>query len=162
MTMKTDLKKLCLILYGVWVGSFLLLFGGPTMGLGTVAMLAGAGVAYAKRKEAAGTPFESHLTWLIRTFWIGTGVYLPVLMTVAMIAIWTQVDIPTLSEQVATGAVGSPEQLQKVLVMQYGPLMLALTIFLVLPFVGWWLWRCQRGYALAKEEKPVEKVKSWL
>lgn len=28
-------------------------------------------VAYVKRGEAAGTMFESHLTWLIRTFWLG-------------------------------------------------------------------------------------------
>jgi uncharacterized membrane protein len=36
-----------------------------------VTAIVGLIVAYLKRGEASGTMFESHLTWLIRTFWLG-------------------------------------------------------------------------------------------
>ncbi|MGU3496941.1 DUF4870 family protein [Xanthobacteraceae bacterium A53D] len=36
-----------------------------------ITMLVGLIVAYMKRGDAAGTIYESHFTWLIRTFWIG-------------------------------------------------------------------------------------------
>lgn len=38
-----------------------------------VTSLVGVIIAYLKRDEAAGTIYESHLTYAIRTFWIGLG-----------------------------------------------------------------------------------------
>ena len=36
-----------------------------------ITALVGLVLAYVKRGELAGTPFESHMTYAIRTFWIG-------------------------------------------------------------------------------------------
>ena len=36
-----------------------------------ITVLVGLVLAYVKRGELAGTPFESHMTYAIRTFWIG-------------------------------------------------------------------------------------------
>ena len=36
-----------------------------------ITVLVGLIMAYVKRGELAGTPFESHMTYAIRTFWIG-------------------------------------------------------------------------------------------
>lgn len=33
-------------------------------------------IAYLKRGDASGTPYEAHMTWLIRSFWIGLVGYL--------------------------------------------------------------------------------------
>lgn len=41
-----------------------------------VTFLVGAVVAHMKRADAAGTIWESHLTYAIRTFWIGLGLTL--------------------------------------------------------------------------------------
>jgi uncharacterized membrane protein len=36
-----------------------------------ITVLIGVILAYVKRRDLAGTPFESHMTYAIRTFWIG-------------------------------------------------------------------------------------------
>ena len=43
---------------------------------GGLTALAGAMVAYLKRSAAGETIYESHFTWLIRTFWIGLALLL--------------------------------------------------------------------------------------
>ncbi len=52
-------RTVAMIVYSLFVMSFLL------------ALLAVIGVviAYLKRRDADGTAYESHMTWLIRTFW---------------------------------------------------------------------------------------------
>ena len=54
-------RRLTLVIYGLYVFSWL--FG--------VTALIGVIVAHVKRDDARGTVYESHLTWLIRTFWLG-------------------------------------------------------------------------------------------
>jgi uncharacterized membrane protein len=45
-------------------------------------------IAYVKRPELAGTPFESHMTYAIRTFWIGLlGVVVGTILTFVVIGI---------------------------------------------------------------------------
>lgn len=56
-----SLRRLTLVIYGLYVFSWL--FG--------VTALIGVIVAHVKRDDARGTVYESHLTWLIRTFWLG-------------------------------------------------------------------------------------------
>lgn len=56
----TEPKTWALIVWGLYVASY---FTGITAIIGVV-------IAYVKRAELAGTPFESHMTYAIRTFWI--------------------------------------------------------------------------------------------
>lgn len=56
-----SLRRLTLVIYGLYVFSWL--FG--------VTALIGVIIAHVKRDDARGTVYESHLTWLIRTFWWG-------------------------------------------------------------------------------------------
>jgi uncharacterized membrane protein len=53
--------------------------------------LAGLIVAYLKRSDLAGTPFESHMTYAIRTFWIGLLVGV-----VGVILIFAVIGVPIL------------------------------------------------------------------
>lgn len=56
------LRTLVLVAYGCFaLGWF----------LGGVPVIAGLILLYLKRDDAAGTVYESHFTWLIRTFWMG-------------------------------------------------------------------------------------------
>jgi len=160
--MKTDIKKLCALLYGIFALSALMQFSYLTMLVGAVALIAATGAAYAKRKEVAGTPFESHLTWLIRTFWIGTGVYLPVLTLTEAAIIYLAVDKDALMKRMTSGEITDPQQLADIFTVQYGTLMVWLTLGFTIPFLAWWLWRCWAGYKLLKDGKPVPKVMSWL
>jgi uncharacterized membrane protein len=76
-----------LIVWGLYIAAF---FTGITIIIGVI-------VAYVKRGELAGTPFESHMTSAIRTFWISLIGYLisAVLMlvligfvTMTLVGIW--------------------------------------------------------------------------
>lgn len=58
------LRTICLITYGC--------FGLGLLGV-VITIIVGVVICYLKRGEAAGTIYESHFTWLIRTFWIGLG-----------------------------------------------------------------------------------------
>jgi uncharacterized membrane protein len=60
-------KSWTLIVWGLYLASFFSL--ATTQIIGLI-------IAYVKRSDAAGTPFESHMIYAIRTFWIGLGVEL--------------------------------------------------------------------------------------
>ena len=61
------MKSWTLIVWGLYLASFLSL--ATTQIIGLI-------IAHVKRSDAAGTPFESHMIYAIRTFWIGLGVEL--------------------------------------------------------------------------------------
>ena len=50
-----------MIVWGLYIASYFTAF---------ITMIVGLIIAYVKRGELAGTPFESHMTSAIRTFWI--------------------------------------------------------------------------------------------
>jgi uncharacterized membrane protein len=57
----TDPKTWAMIVWGLYIASYFTAF---------ITMIVGLVIAYVKRGELAGTPFESHMTSAIRTFWI--------------------------------------------------------------------------------------------
>ena len=57
----TDARTWAIIVWGLYLA-------GMVVG---ITVLVGLVLAYVKRGELAGTPFESHMTYAIRTFWIG-------------------------------------------------------------------------------------------
>ncbi|GGF45840.1 hypothetical protein GCM10007301_01660 [Azorhizobium oxalatiphilum] len=79
------LRNIVMITYILYVVGF---FVGITMLVGLI-------VAYVKRGDAAGTIYESHFTWLIRTFWIGL-----LLSVIGLITSFILIGIPIL---IATG-----------------------------------------------------------
>lgn len=60
-TNSTDPKTWAMIVWGLYIASYFTAF---------ITMIVGLIIAYVKRGELAGTPFESHMTSAIRTFWI--------------------------------------------------------------------------------------------
>lgn len=57
----TDPKTWAMIVWGLYIASYFTAF---------ITAIIGVVIAYMKREELAGTPFESHMTSAIRTFWI--------------------------------------------------------------------------------------------
>jgi uncharacterized membrane protein len=57
----TDPKTWAMIVWGLYIASYFTAF---------ITAIVGLIIAYVKRDEVAGTPFESHMTSAIRTFWI--------------------------------------------------------------------------------------------
>jgi uncharacterized membrane protein len=149
-------------MYGIYALFAVLQFSFASMVAGSGALLVAVGFAYLKKKEAAGTPFESHLTWLIRTFWIGTGVYLPLLTLADLALLISKVDIDSLMSKVSSGEIAGADELEALLMSQYGGATLYMTIAFTVPFLVWWLWRCWTGFHLLKEDKPIQKPLSWL
>jgi uncharacterized membrane protein len=57
-----SLKTLTMVIYALQAAGFI------TGGLGFIVAVV---VNYIKNEEVAGTPYESHFRWQIRTFWFG-------------------------------------------------------------------------------------------
>ena len=84
----TDPRTWAMIVWGLYIASYFTAF---------ITMIVGLIIAYVKRSELAGTPFESHMTSAIRTFWISLIGYIisAVLMlvligfvTMTIVGIW--------------------------------------------------------------------------
>jgi len=82
-----EARTWALIVWGLYIAAF---FTGITAIIGVI-------IAYVKRGELAGTPYESHMTSAIRTFWISliVGVVGTILLVVgigfiilAALAVW--------------------------------------------------------------------------
>lgn len=159
---ETGLRKLCMMLYGIYALSVVLQFAEETLLIGLIALIIAYVLTKARHAAAQGTPYASHLRWMLRTFWIGTGVIVPVAVIIATGLILTFTDIATIVPAMNNDDPGDimggvqaymDKNLQKI----------SLITFLTLaPTVIWWLRRCWVGYALAKNEKPVENVTTWL
>jgi uncharacterized membrane protein len=61
-----DLRTLTHILYALFALHWF---------TGGLSILVAIILAYLKRDDAAGTPYEAHMTWLIRSFWIALAGY---------------------------------------------------------------------------------------
>ena len=57
----TSPRTWAIIVWGLYLASFVTVF---------LTIVVGVIIAYVKRRDLAGTPFESHMTSAIRTFWI--------------------------------------------------------------------------------------------
>ena len=73
----TSPKTWAVVVWGLYLATFLTFF--LTAVIGVI-------IAYVKRRDAVGTPFESHMTSAIRTFWIfAVGSVIGYLLTLVLI-----------------------------------------------------------------------------
>ena len=155
-------KNLCRLTYITFLVGGLMQFNIATSLVGTIALLIGVGIAYYQRSRVQGSPLESHYQWLIRTFWIGSGVYLPVLLTVVFCLMYPHLDFMAMMDALSTGSVADPMQLLSLLVRQVPTWIVTLSFITGGIFVLWWLYRCAIGWQKLSQEKPVDNVMSWL
>jgi uncharacterized membrane protein len=173
--MKLNLKQLTALLYGIYAVGAVMQFSYTTLLEGSFALVMATVILYMKRKETAGTPYETHFTWLLRTFWIGGGVYLPVLSLIGTAFMYPKIDFDVLAQRMMEQGVpealssGDSAQIEAmgekymaVLNADYGHLLYMVTLAVSMPFIAWWLWRCWKGIAALRAGKPVDKVMSWV
>ena len=153
---------LCKYSYIIFAISGLMQFSITLMLLGMLAMTISLILLYAQRAEVRDTPLESHFQWLIRTFWIGGGVYLPVVTVIAFCIIYPNLDISLLYDAIASGQVTSIEEMGDAVMSQNKWLFTGVFAALGLPFIAWWLYRCWKGYRLLEQQKSIVNATSWL
>jgi uncharacterized membrane protein len=74
----TDPKTWAIIVWVLYLAS----------GITGITVIVGLVIAYVKRAELAGTPYGSHMTYAIRTFWLGLiGVIIGIVLTFVLIGI---------------------------------------------------------------------------
>ena len=159
---KDENAKLCKMLYGIFAFSMVLQFIDVlTIILGTAAITAGIILAYMERKKATGTLYENHLHWLIRTFWIGGAVYMPITTVLGSTALIFLLDRSPIQEAMSTGDTDLQTAIHAMLLKNHD-LMYHTMLAFTLPFAVWWMWRCWYGYKRFKAGKTVPNVMSWF
>lgn len=167
------LSQTCSALYAVYAASLLMQVTPYTIVLGAIALLVALIMAYITHTKAGGTIYASHMQWLVRTFWIGGGVYLPVLTIFATIAVMCVVDMSELKSAIEAAALEQHPAAEsdnsiivnavlKDLMEKSGGTIILITVIFTLPFIGWWLWRCWKGFSLLQQGKPVTDVMRWI
>lgn len=153
-------KDLCKALYALLVLGALLQFTQQTVLIGMVALLAAAWIATKMRKKSQDSLYQNHFHWIQRTFWIGSGVLTPIAIIISTILILAFTNVLQELSHVSSGAV-SMDQVDQY--MQNSMDKISLYIMATsLPTLAWWLRRCWVGYRSLRNEKPIEKVMSWL
>lgn len=158
-----NLKNHLTYVYGIYAASAVLQFFETTLVLGLLFLVVAYILNISKKEKlaAVGTPFESHLHWARRTFWLGTGVIVPAAMVVAFILILNFTDVSGLRAAMNNS---DPDIMMQGVQGYMGKGMdkaSSITTIAMIPTAIWWVWRCWTGYVLAKAGKPVENVKSW-
>jgi uncharacterized membrane protein len=157
-----DLKQICVFIYGTYAASVLLQLHEATMTLGIIATMIAVGLTYLQKKPAMGTIYQSHVHFMIRTFWIGTGVYFPIALAVATALIFSFTNMDTLRTAFSSGdPTASMTAIDHYMTANYGRISVITTLSL-LPVILWWLMRCWNGYKTLKEGKTVSHPLSWL
>lgn len=155
----------CRVLYALYAASLLSFATDTTVSLlGLAAGIAGICMAYARRSGLRHTPCESHITYLIRTFWIGSGVWLPIATVIAAYVIWTYSDTGALDAVLSGQAVDvlSLTALTEQYLAANRALLTTTLLSTFGPVAAWWLWRCFKGYRLLAAGKPVTSPQGWF
>lgn len=161
-TPETESEKLCFLLYGIFaIGLIMQFINLITIVLGSAAVLAGIILTYIERGKTRGTIYENHLQWLIRTFWIGGAVYLPVLTVAGIMTLLMTMDRSALTSAFSTGE-GTVEGAVQEMMRQNSDLIYYTMLGYTAPFGIWWLWRCWYGYKRLKDKKTIPNVESWI
>ena len=154
--------KLCLMLYGIFAVSLVLQFINLwTTIIGSAAIIAGIVICYMERKKSYGSLHGNHIQWLIRTFWIGSAVYLPIVTLIGFIAIMCVIDYAPMAEAFSTGE-GNMQTAMKALLTQNSQKIIITLVICTAPFALWWWWRCWYGFKRLKAGKPIPNPMSWF
>lgn len=155
-------EKIATYLYATLAASMALQMSFTTMLPGMIAMIIIVFIAYQQRRKNKDNYLASHFDWMIRTFWIGGGVYLPLLTLLGAIYLHQTLDLAPLQNAILSGSVQDPQQMMDMLMTQQGGLMTKIMLLTTIPFMGWWLWRCWKGFKALRIKTAVTNVKSWV
>jgi len=153
--------RLCLALYIVYGLSCVMQFSPLAILAATGTLLAALIAAHIGRSKAKGTIYESHFQWLVRTFWIGGAVYMPVITVMAAIIIFSEIDQTAVKAAVEAGET-SFEALALIMVKENAGVFSMVYFSLFLPFTGWWIYRCVSGVRRLMKGEEVPDPERWI
>jgi len=157
----TRQKDICKILYAAYIASMLMQFSLFTIIPGTLIGIVALLAAYGCRKRFSGTAFESHCRWLIRTFWIGGTVWLPVMTVIAAGVIFCMIDLTPIKQAMERGDMLSEIQIAQV-IMENNAGLFQWTIWSLTGFFGaWWFLRCGIGLKHLLRGEEIPDVMRW-
>ena len=154
--------KLALNLYIILALSMVMQVTFITMLLGGFAMLIVVAIASAQQKRHKDNWLGSHYTWITRTFWIGAGVYLPILTLLGFLYIWDSVDMSAMQDAMIADGVSDPNVMMATITEKSEKPMMLATVVVSVPMFGWWIWRCWRGVQALRNHEAIKDVKSWI
>ncbi len=156
------MKNYCLSLYALYVISTFMQFSAWLALPGLVLLMVAYILNLTGKKRAAGTVYESHMRWLLRTFYIGTCVLLPVFAILAELTLLVTTDISGYTAALDTHdpAVMSA-MLDAYLQANATQAAIIFCVFLTPPTL-WLLWRWWKGGTLAQVGQPIENVTRWI
>lgn len=153
---------LCTLFYGLYAAGMIMQFAPQTFIIGSIGMLVAIILVYTQRDRHSGTIYESHIRWLIRTFWIGGGVYLPILTIMASAFLYWEMDYTFLQGVMTEQNTPSADEVDKLFWQANGQLITITSYCALVPAATWWLWRCGKGYQHLKNRTVVPNIMSWI
>lgn len=155
------LYHLCMGLYIVYGLSCVMQFSPVAILVATGTLMAALIVAHIGRSKARDTIYETHFQWLVRTFWIGGAVYMPVMTVVAAIIIFSEIDRTAVRAAVEQGE-ESIEVLVQILLRENKSVFSMVYFSLFIPFTGWWIYRCVAGVRRLLKGEAVPDPERWI
>ena len=145
----------------MWVPHFLPVFAG------SVLLLVATVKCYKRRKQVPDTVYENHYQWLIRTFWVGTAVVMPLATMAATVYIFKNSDLAYLQKLFDMGVAANFEisWFEDALKAYYAD-NIKMLLTATIPAGGfvlfWWFGRLIKGYKRLKMNMHLPFVTSWL
>lgn len=120
-------------------------------------------LTYIKRphKDAPGV-IATHYRWLLRTFWLGMGIYFPVVTVLGMVMAAPAVDTTALMQAMVEGKVSTQQEMSDLLMAQQPASTKIILIVLGSVFGAWWLWRCGYGLRQLWLGQAIDRPARWL
>lgn len=122
---------------------------------------------YRKNIEIKGSFVDNHYHWLIRTFWIGTGLVMPLATMTALVIVIKNLDMSYMQNMVIYNELAEfrYDKVQEKFHAYFEENMRAFLTAIV-PAIGfivfWWYGRLIKGYRRMRKALHMTNVKSWL
>ncbi|MEZ0262924.1 MAG: hypothetical protein ACAH80_18100 [Alphaproteobacteria bacterium] len=158
---KSGLYRLCMGLYVTYGLCGVMQFSPMAILVATVVLTLAIIAAHIGHTKAKGTLYESHFQWLVRTFWIGGGVYLPVMSVMAAIVIVSEFDTTAVKAAAEAGE-ESVAVLTELLLRENRSVISMVYFSLFFPFTIWWLYRCISGARRLIKGDEVPDPERWI
>jgi len=150
------------ISYAVFILSMLMQFSSVTIIPGSVLIIVALLMIYYRRKKLGGSDFESHATWLIRTFWIGGSLWLPLLTVAGSVIFALNMDLSKIAAANDRGEILSEQQIMSVMMNENGALLKNIFYSVAGIFALWWLCRLWQGFNALRRGQEVKNPQRYF
>jgi uncharacterized membrane protein len=149
-------KKFLTLCYGIYTAG-MLMQGGPfiVVAAASIAILITVVLLHKRRKKISGDVENSHATWLIRTFWIGGSLWLPLLTVIGAVYFALNMDMSKITAASDSGILLTEAEVMHIIMNDNRPLLEKIFYAVTIIFGLWWLWRCWTGFSALKKDQPV-------